>query len=143
MSLNSSFSSRQELPQPIEVYIGDGSVACTANYGGLVCLDGHSMEFTTTSLGQGEKVRQYYQLVPAQEEGCLYTFQVSGHFMIYRTKLFSFLSTGLFIAKILVLHSILFCNLHILSREYSNIFLVKWTSLNIWFLLSDQIFRAD
>ena len=90
LSHNSSFSYRQELPQPIEVYIGDGSVACTANYGGLVCLDGHSMEFTTTSLGQGEKVRQYYQLVPAQEEGCLYTFQVSGHIMMYRTKLFSF-----------------------------------------------------
>ena len=83
LSHNSSFSC-QELPQPIEVYIGDGSVACTANYGGLVCLDGHSMEFTTTSLGQGEKVRQYYQLVPAQEEGCLYTFQVSGHIMMNR-----------------------------------------------------------
>ena len=108
LSHNSSFSSRQELPQPIEVYIGDGSVACTANYGGLVCLDGHSMEFTTTSLGQGEKVRQYYQLVPAQEEGCLYTFQVSGHIMITELNYFHFFQLDYSLPKILVLHSILF-----------------------------------
>ena len=49
-------------------------MACTANYGRLVCLDGLSMEFTTTELGDREI--QYYQIVPADQEGCLYTFQV-------------------------------------------------------------------
>ena len=51
-------------------------MACTANYGRLVCLDGHSLEFTTTPLGDSEREMQHYQILPADEQGCLYTFQV-------------------------------------------------------------------